>query len=65
MIQHLDAPQLIFPFLDLKTVYFDLGIEHRDATDDQVTVEAAEAILVRGRKYRYSEPLHARSLLGL
>ena len=27
-------------------MYFDLGIEHRDETDDQVTVEAAEAILV-------------------
>jgi isocitrate dehydrogenase len=36
--------QLIFPFLDLKILYFDLGIEHRDATDDQVTIDAANAI---------------------
>jgi isocitrate dehydrogenase len=36
--------KLIFPFLDLETEYYDLGIEHRDATDDRVTVEAAEAI---------------------
>jgi isocitrate dehydrogenase len=36
--------KLIFPFLDLKTLYFDLSIQNRDATDDRVTVEAAEAI---------------------
>jgi isocitrate dehydrogenase len=36
--------KLIFPFLDLKTEYYDLGIEHRDATEDKVTVESAEAI---------------------
>lgn len=36
--------KLIFPYLDLKTVYFDLGLPNRDATDDRVTVEAAEAI---------------------
>jgi len=36
--------KLIFPFLDLKTEYYDLGIEHRDATEDRVTVESAEAI---------------------
>jgi isocitrate dehydrogenase len=36
--------KLIFPFLDLTTEYYDLGIEHRDATEDRVTVEAAEAI---------------------
>ena len=36
--------KLIFPFLDLPIEYYDLGIEHRDATDDKVTVEAAEAI---------------------
>ena len=37
--------QLIFPFLDLDIKYFDLGVLHRDATDDKVTVEAAEATL--------------------
>jgi len=36
--------QLILPYLDLKIEYFDLGLEHRDATNDQVTIEAAEAI---------------------
>ncbi len=36
--------QLILPYLDVELKYFDLGIEHRDATDDAVTVEAAEAI---------------------
>ncbi len=35
--------KLIFPHLDLQLAYFDLGMEHRDATDDRVTVEAAEA----------------------
>ncbi|MBM3918015.1 MAG: isocitrate dehydrogenase (NADP(+)) [Sphingomonadales bacterium] len=37
--------QLILPFVDLKLLYFDLGIEHRDATGDQVTIDAAHAIL--------------------
>jgi isocitrate dehydrogenase len=36
--------QLILPYLNLDIKYFDLGIEHRDATDDQVTVDAANAI---------------------
>ncbi len=36
--------KLLEPFVDLKTEYFDLGLEHRDETDDAVTVEAAEAI---------------------
>lgn len=36
--------QLILPYLDLDIRYYDLGIESRDATDDRVTVEAAEAI---------------------
>jgi isocitrate dehydrogenase len=36
--------QLILPYLELDLKYFDLGIERRDATDDRVTVEAAEAI---------------------
>jgi isocitrate dehydrogenase len=36
--------KLILPYLDVDLLYFDLGIEHRDATDDKVTVEAAEAI---------------------
>ena len=36
--------ELIFPFLDLNIQYFDLGVEHRDKTNDKVTIEAAEAI---------------------
>eukprot|EP01066_Platyproteum_vivax_P003120 Platyproteum_vivax@DN14014_c0_g1_i1.p1 len=36
--------KLILPYLDLKIEYFDLGIENRDKTDDQVTVDAAHAI---------------------
>ena len=36
--------QLILPYLDLDIKYYDLSIAHRDATDDQVTVDAAEAI---------------------
>ncbi len=40
--------QLILPFLDIDIKYYDLGIEHRDATDDKVTVDAAYAI----KKYK-------------
>jgi isocitrate dehydrogenase len=40
--------QLILPYLDLELKYFDLGIESRDATEDRVTVEAAEAIKEHG-----------------
>src|SRR6201993_5509056 len=36
--------KLIFPYLDINLDYYDLGMEHRDATDDKVTVDAAEAI---------------------
>lgn len=36
--------KLIFPHVDLTLDYYDLGMEHRDATDDKVTVESAEAI---------------------
>src|SRR5512146_3105166 len=36
--------QLILPYLDVDLKYYDLVIEHRDATDDQVTVDAANAI---------------------
>ncbi|MBQ3106846.1 MAG: NADP-dependent isocitrate dehydrogenase, partial [Eggerthellaceae bacterium] len=35
--------ELICPFVDLKTEYYDLGLENRDATNDQVTVDSAEA----------------------
>lgn len=35
--------ELILPFVDLKTEYFDLGLPHRDETNDQVTIDSAEA----------------------
>ena len=40
--------RLIRPYLDLELEYYDLGIEHRDATSDQVTIDAANAILKHG-----------------
>ncbi len=40
--------RLILPYLDVNLEYYDLGIEHRDATDDQVTIDAAHAILKHG-----------------
>ena len=44
IIWKLIKDKLILPFLDLPIDYYDLGMEHRDETDDRVTVEAAEAI---------------------
>ena len=35
--------ELLLPFVDLKTEYYDLGLEHRNATNDQVTIDSAEA----------------------
>ena len=35
--------ELLLPFIDLKTEYYDLGLEHRNETDDQVTLDSAEA----------------------
>jgi isocitrate dehydrogenase len=40
--------KLILPYLDVNLEYYDLGIEHRDATDDQVTIDAANAIKKHG-----------------
>src|SRR5437763_7758746 len=48
IIWHFIRDQLIVPYLDVDLEYYDLGIEHRDATDDQVTVDAAEAIKRHG-----------------
>src|SRR3954447_12265501 len=39
---------LILPYVDVHLEYYDLAIDHRDATDDQVTVDAAEAIKRHG-----------------
>ncbi|CAM8941454.1 unnamed protein product [Rhodiola kirilowii] len=49
--------KLIFPYLDLDIKYYDLGILNRDATDDRVTVESAEAALKHafGDQYRATD----------
>jgi isocitrate dehydrogenase len=44
IIWQLIKDKLIHPYLDVELIYFDLGMEHRDNTDDKITVEAAEAI---------------------
>ncbi len=48
IIWQLIKDKLILPYLDIDLRYFDLGIENRDKTDDQVTVDAAEAIKAIG-----------------
>ncbi|KAN0064926.1 Isocitrate dehydrogenase [NADP], mitochondrial precursor (Oxalosuccinate decarboxylase) [Thecaphora frezii] len=48
IIWHKIREELILPFLDIDLKYYDLGMEHRDATDDQVTIDAANAI----KKYK-------------
>ena len=48
VIWQLIKDKLIFPYLDLPLLYFDLSIENRDLTDDQVTIEAAKAIRACG-----------------
>jgi isocitrate dehydrogenase len=48
IIWSLIRDKLIHPYLDIDLRYFDLGIEHRDATNDKVTIEAAEAIKACG-----------------
>ena len=40
--------QLILPYIDVELLYYDLGIESRDKTEDQITIDAAEAI----KKYK-------------
>jgi isocitrate dehydrogenase len=48
IIWHLIRDKLIHPYLDIDLKYFDLAVENRDATNDQVTIDAAEAIKVYG-----------------
>ncbi|MDX8127180.1 NADP-dependent isocitrate dehydrogenase [Methylomonas sp. BW4-1] len=48
IIWHFIKDKLILPYLDLQIDYYDLGIEQRDATDDQVTIDAAHAIQKHG-----------------
>ena len=40
--------ELLLPYIDLKTEYYDLGLEHRNETDDQVTIDSANATLKYG-----------------
>src|SRR5262249_36084941 len=44
IIWHLIKEKLIHPYLDVQLLYYDLGIQKRDETHDQITIEAAEAI---------------------
>ena len=48
IIWHFIKDKLIHPYLDLDLEYYDLGIEYRDKTDDQVTIDAANAIARHG-----------------
>lgn len=48
IIWHFIKQKLILPYLDINLLYFDLGIENRDATQDQVTIDAANAIKQHG-----------------
>ena len=50
--------ELLLPFVDLKTEYYDLGLKHRDETDDQVTVDSAQGgqQIRRGSQVRYHYP---------
>ena len=43
ILWQLNKEELLLPFVDLKTEYYDLGLEHRNETDDQVTVDSAVA----------------------
>ena len=44
IIWHRIRDELVLPYVDVPIEYFDLGIESRDATNDQITVDAAKAI---------------------
>src|SRR5471032_173267 len=48
IIWHFIKEQLILPYLDIELEYYDLGIEHRDATNDQVTIDSSNAIKKHG-----------------
>jgi isocitrate dehydrogenase len=48
IIWDLIKKKLVLPYLDIDLLYYDLGMESRDATDDKITIEAAEAIKKHG-----------------
>ena len=48
--------ELLLPFIDLKTEYYDLGLEYRDKTNDPVTIDSAEKVRRRGQvRYHYGQ----------
>lgn len=57
--------QLIFPYLELDIKYFDLGLPHRDATNDRVTIESAEATLKYVLNFLFWRLICTSSLLRL
>ena len=48
IIWRLIKEKLIYPYLDIDLLYFDLGVEKRDETDDQITIDAANATKEHG-----------------
>ena len=54
--------ELLLPYIDLKTEYYDLGLVKRNETNDQITIDAAEANkkVRRGRQVRHHHPQSAR-----
>ena len=63
IIWQLIKDKLIHPYLDVELLYYDLGMEHRDETDDQVTVDAAEHDQ-EGRRRGEMRHHHARRSAG-
>ena len=59
IIWQLIKDKLIHPYLDINLLYYDLSVENRDATDDQVTIDAAHAIK-RAWRRRQMRHHHAR-----
>ena len=49
--------ELILPFVDLKTEYYDLGLEYRDQTNDQVTIDSALAAKKYGVLILYDDTI--------
>ena len=54
--------ELLTPFIDLKTEYYDLGLEERNRTDDQVTVESAKATMKYGVAVLFRVLPHTHSI---
>ena len=50
---------LLTPYIDLRTEYYDLGLKHRDETDDQVTVDSANATLKYGVAVKQLHPMRS------